>query len=51
MALSPVAFPLGAPVVSNSQITVDIAYKQPGKITKRLSDLTQLVRAASDPAL
>lgn len=41
MALSPVAFPLGAPVVSNSQITVDLAYKQPGKITKRLSDLTQ----------
>lgn len=41
MAVSPVAYPLGAPVVSNNQITVDLMYKQPGRITKRLSDLTK----------
>lgn len=40
MATSPVAYPLGAPVISNNTITVDLAYKQPGRITKRLSDLT-----------
>lgn len=40
MATSPVAFPLGAPVISNNTITADLAYKQPGRITKRLSDLT-----------
>lgn len=40
MAISPVAYPLGAPVVNNNQITVDMALKQPGRITKRLSDLT-----------
>ena len=41
MAISPVAYPLGAPVVSNSQVTVDLAFKQPGRITKRLSDLSK----------
>lgn len=40
MATSPVAYPLGAPVVSNNQLSVDLALKQPGRITKRLSDLT-----------
>lgn len=40
MATSPVAYPLGAPVINNNQISVDLAYKQPGRITKRLSDLT-----------
>lgn len=41
MAISPVAYPLGAPVVANNSVTVDLAYKQPGKITKRVSDLTK----------
>lgn len=40
MATSPVAYPLGAPVINNNQISVDLAYSQPGRITKRLSDLT-----------
>lgn len=40
MAISPVAYPLGAPVVTNNQLTVDLALKNPGRITKRLSDLT-----------
>lgn len=40
MATSPVAYPLGAPVIADPKITVDMAYKTPGRITKRLSDLT-----------
>ncbi|MBF9328486.1 major capsid protein [Mycobacteroides chelonae] len=40
MATSPVAFPLGAPVITDNKISVDMAYKSPGRITKRLSDLT-----------
>ncbi|SKS14173.1 Uncharacterised protein [Mycobacteroides abscessus subsp. bolletii] len=40
MATSPVAYPLGAPVINDNKISVDLAYKQPGRITKRLSDLT-----------
>lgn len=40
MATSPVAYPLGAPVITDNKISVDLAYKQPGRITKRLSDLT-----------
>lgn len=40
MAISPVAYPLGAPVVNDNKITVDMALKTPGRITKRLSDLT-----------
>lgn len=35
-----VSFPLGAPVYQNNKLTVDTALKQPGRITKRLSDLT-----------
>lgn len=37
---APVAYPLGAPTISNNQLTVDTALKQPGRITKRLADLT-----------
>ncbi|MDM2350571.1 Uncharacterised protein [Mycobacteroides abscessus subsp. abscessus] len=40
MATSPVAYPLGAPVINNNQISVDLAYQSPGRITKRVSDLT-----------
>lgn len=40
MATSPVAYPLGAPVINDNKISVDLAYKTPGRITKRLSDLT-----------
>lgn len=40
MTTSPVAYPLGAPVINDNKISVDLAYKQPGRITKRLSDLT-----------
>lgn len=35
-----VSFPLGAPLVTGNQLTVDTALKQSGRITKRLSDLT-----------
>ncbi len=37
---APVAYPLGAPTLTGNQLTVDMALKQPGRITKRLSDLT-----------
>lgn len=37
---APVSYPLGAPTISNNQLTVDTALKQPGRITKRLADLT-----------
>lgn len=40
MATSPVAYPLGAPVINDNKISVDMALKSPGRITKRLSDLT-----------
>lgn len=40
MPTSPVTYPLGPPVVSNTTVTVDLALRQPGRITKRLSDLT-----------
>lgn len=33
------AFPLGAPQVDGNKLTVDTALKEPGRITKRLSDL------------
>ena len=48
MAISPVAYPLGAPVVANNGITVDMAFKQPGRINKRLSDLTKQKFIASE---
>lgn len=41
MPTSPVTYPLGPPVVSNTTVTVDLALKQPGRITKRLSDITK----------
>lgn len=37
---APVAYPLGAPTISNNQLTVDTALKQPGRITRRIADLT-----------
>lgn len=40
MPVSPVAYPLGAPTINNNQITVDMAFKQPGRINKELSNLT-----------
>ncbi|MCV7255678.1 hypothetical protein H7J86_26285 [Mycobacterium hackensackense] len=48
MAISPVAYPLGAPVVANNGITVDMALKQPGRINKRLADLTKQKFIASE---
>lgn len=41
MAISPVAYPLGAPTVQDSKVTVDLMYRQAGRITKRLSDRTK----------
>lgn len=35
-----VTFPLGAPSVSGSQLTVDMALNQPTRITRRIADLT-----------
>lgn len=37
---SPVTYPLGGPVVTNNQITVDVALNQPALITRRISELT-----------
>lgn len=37
---NPVAFPLGAPTLVGNTLTVDTALKQPGRITKRIADLT-----------
>lgn len=38
---APVTYPLGPPQVTGPLITVDTALKTPGRITKRISDLTQ----------
>lgn len=40
MGISPVAYPLGAPVITDNKLSVDMAFANPGRITKRLSDLT-----------
>lgn len=37
---SPVAYPLGAPTIQGNQLTVDMALKQPQRITRRIADLT-----------
>ncbi|TFV90398.1 major capsid protein [Blastococcus sp. CT_GayMR16] len=37
---APVSYPLGAPVLTGNTLTVDTALKQPGRITKRIADLT-----------
>lgn len=37
---APVAYPLGAPTLTGNTLTVDTALKQPGRITKRIADLT-----------
>lgn len=37
---APVSYPLGAPVLNGNTLTVDTALKQPGRITKRIADLT-----------
>ncbi len=40
MAPNPVAYPLGAPTLTGNSLTVELALKQPGRITKRIADLT-----------
>lgn len=40
MPISTVTYPLGAPTVTGTTITVDMLLSQPGRINKRLSDLT-----------
>jgi hypothetical protein len=37
---APVSYPLGAPTLTGNTLTVDTALKQPGRITKRIADLT-----------
>jgi hypothetical protein len=37
---APVSYPLGAPTLVGNNLTVDLALRQPGRITKRLADLT-----------
>lgn len=37
---SPVTYPLGAPTLSNNRVTVDLALKQPTRVTRRIADLT-----------
>jgi hypothetical protein len=39
-APAPVQYPLGPPVVSGSNLTVDMALDQPTRITRRIADLT-----------
>lgn len=40
MPTSPVTHPLAPPTVSGSQLTVDMALKQPTRVTRRIADLT-----------
>lgn len=40
MPISTVTYPLGAPTVTGTNIDVDLLLKQPGRINKRLADLT-----------
>lgn len=40
MVTNQVTFPLGAPTVSGSQLTVDTALNQPTRVTRRIADLT-----------
>ncbi|WP_029135320.1 major capsid protein [Nakamurella lactea] len=40
MAQNPVSYPLGAPVVSGTEITLDTMLNEPTRITRYLSDLT-----------
>lgn len=37
---APVSYPLGTPTLVGNNLTVDLALKQPGRITKRLADIT-----------
>ncbi|GAC70733.1 major capsid protein [Gordonia soli] len=37
---TPVTYPIGPPVVTNNQITVDLALNQPNLITRRIRDIT-----------
>lgn len=37
---NPVAYPLGAPTVTNNLLTVDLALNQPELITRRIADIT-----------
>lgn len=40
MPEAPVSYPLGAPTVVGNKLTVDTALNQPGRITRRIADLT-----------
>lgn len=40
MAINPVTFPLAAPTVTGSTLTVDLALQQPTRVTRRIADLT-----------
>lgn len=37
---APVSYPLGAPTISGTTLTVDTALAQPGRITRRIADIT-----------
>lgn len=37
---APVAYPLGAPVITGNSLSVDLALRTPQRITKRIADLT-----------
>src|SRR5436190_2344396 len=37
---NPVSYPLGPPVVSGTEVTLDILSKQPTRVTKMVQDLT-----------
>ncbi len=40
MATQQIAYPLGAPTLNGNVLTVDLALKQPTRVTRRISDLT-----------
>jgi hypothetical protein len=41
MPTSQITYPLGAPTINGTTLTVETALQQPGRITKRLADLTK----------
>lgn len=40
MAPNPIPFPLGAPVVNGTELTVDLALNSPTRVNRRIADLT-----------
>lgn len=40
MPTAPVAYPIGAPTISDNNLTVDMALNQPTRINRRIADLT-----------